>query len=194
MKLNLGSILILASLMSCPAYADDRKGMEHDMSHMNMKSSPDASNKPYDHQFIDTMMHHHMMAIHMAKMAESKAAHPELKSKIHMMMEEQQKEVDELKSLKQKHYADKGEALNTALPGMASIENMGMHQLMEAQGEDFDQKFITMMSKHHKSGIELAQSEIRRGKQADVKAFAQKTMQGQKKDIADMAEIKKDLK
>lgn len=197
MKHNLFPILMVASLMSCPAFADDMKdmkGMEHGRSHMTMKSSPAVSSKAYDHQFIDTMMQHHMMAMHMAEMAEPKATHPELKSTIRRMMDEQQKEMDELKSLKQKHYADKGEAINADLPGMASSKNMDMHQLTEAEGEDFDKKFITMMTKHHKSGIELAQSEIRRGKHTDVKAFAQKTMQGQKKDLDDMARIKQELK
>lgn len=134
-----------------------------------------------------------MMAMQMAEMAEPKAVNPELKAKIRMMMEEQQKEIDELKNLKEKHYGDKGEAMNTELPGMASSKNMDMHELMDAQGKAFDQKFIAMMTQHHKSGIELAQSELARGKQLDVKAFAKKTIQGQKKDITDMAKIKKDM-
>lgn len=193
MKHNLLSMLMVAGLMSCPAFADDMKGMEHGMSNMSMKSSPNAQSKAYDHQFIDTVMQHHQMAMQMSQMSEPKATHPELKSKIRMMMEEQQKEMDELQSLKLKHYADKGEAINMELPGMATAKKMDMHELMEVQGEAFDQKFITMMTQHHKTGVDLAQSEVRNGKQSDVKALAQKIIQSQKKDIADMARIKKEL-
>jgi uncharacterized protein (DUF305 family) len=183
--------LIAACLFSVSIHADDMKGMNHEMSHMNMQSSPNAQSAPYDHQFLDTMMQHHKMAMHMAEMAEPKATHAELKEKIRMMKDEQQKEMEELQSLKQKLYGDKGDAINMKMPGMMSMKNMDMHTLYSAQGEEFDSKFVTMMNKHHQGGITMAQNEVSRGKQSEVKAIAKKIIENQKKDIAEMTKMKK---
>lgn len=100
MKRTILSALIAVCCFSTATYADERKameGMNHDMSQMTMESSPNAQRAAYDHQFLDTMMHHHMMAIHMAEMAQSKASRKELKDKAKMMMEEQNKEIEELR-------------------------------------------------------------------------------------------------
>lgn len=185
--------LLANCYLSGPAFADDMenmKGMQHDISQMHMQSSPNAQSKPYDQQFLDTMMHHHMMAMDMAKMAQPKATHPELKAMIQKMLDQQKKEMDELKALKEQLYSGKGDAINMGLPGVASTKNMDMDSLMSASEEEFDRKFIDMMTKHHKSGIALAQSEVNKGKQSEVKSLAKKIIQSQEKDITEMSKMK----
>ena len=192
MNRTLLPVLLVTFCIPFPIYANDMEGMKHDMSEMRMQSSPNAENAAYDHQFIDTMMQHHKMAMHMAKMAEPKVVNPELKDKIRMMLDEQKAELNELKSLKQKLYVDKGEAINMKMPGMMPMQSMEMKELMSARGEDFDDRFVMMMNKHHKGGITMAQREISRGKQSDVKELARKIKQSQEKDIADMTKMKKE--
>jgi uncharacterized protein (DUF305 family) len=183
--------------LATPVYADNTatKHNAHEMSHEHkqMQSSPNAQSAAYDHQFIDTMMAHHQMAMHMSEMAEPKVTHPELKDKIRMMMDEQKKEIEEFQSLKQKHYGDKGDALNMKMPGMMSMGSMDMKALESAQGADFDKKFIDMMIKHHKGGITMAESELKKGKQSDVKEMASKIIKNQKRDIDEMSRMKKEL-
>jgi len=194
MKRTLLPVLIAACWFSTTPLADDMrnmKGMDHGMPHMTVESSPNAQSKEYDHQFIDTMIQHHTMAMHMAQTAEPKATHTELKNKIQIMMEEQKKEMDELQQLKQQLYGDKGEAVNLKFPGMKPMNHQQMKELSAVEGEKFDMKFVSMMTLHHKQGITMAQSEINKGKQSEVKALAKKISQSQQKDIADMAKMKK---
>jgi uncharacterized protein (DUF305 family) len=54
----------------------------------------------------------------------------------------------------------------------------------------YDLQFIDMMVHHHQDGIRMADVEQRDGDRADVKAFAQKTAEGQKKDIAELQAIR----
>lgn len=185
------STAIAACLLSTSLYAAD---MNHEMSHenMSMQSSPKAASAPYDHQFIDTMMQHHEMAIQMSQMAAPKVQSPELKDKIDMMIAAQKKESEQLKSLNQQLYGGKPDAVNMKLPGMMSMSDMDMDGLMSAQGKAFDMKFIDMMNKHHQGGISMAQSEINKGKQAEVKALAREIAASQKKDIADLTRMKKE--
>lgn len=54
----------------------------------------------------------------------------------------------------------------------------------------YDMQFIDMMIHHHQDGVKMAAIEERDGSRAAVKAFAQKTAEGQKKDIAELQAIR----
>lgn len=56
-------------------------------------------------------------------------------------------------------------------------------QSMPMTGE-VDHDFVTAMRKHHQDGIEMAQIELRNGKDPEAKKFAQTIIDTQKKDIA----------
>lgn len=49
-----------------------------------------------------------------------------------------------------------------------------------------DAMFVSMMSKHHRDGIEMARAEESRGSSATVKALAAKIRQGQEKELAEL--------
>lgn len=55
-------------------------------------------------------------------------------------------------------------------------------QGMQMSG-DADRDFMTMMRQHHQQAIEMAQTEIKEGKDATAKAFARKVIQEQEKEI-----------
>src|SRR5437764_13640370 len=48
---------------------------------------------------------------------------------------------------------------------------------------DPDRDFVAMMRQHHQQGSEMAQTELKDGKDATAKAFARKMIQEQQKDI-----------
>lgn len=54
----------------------------------------------------------------------------------------------------------------------------------------YDMQFIDMMIHHHQDGVKMSAIEERDGSRADVKAFARKTADGQKKDIAELQAIR----
>ena len=58
-------------------------------------------------------------------------------------------------------------------------------QSMKMSG-DTDRDFLTMMRHHHQSGIKMAEAELRHGKSAEAKAMAQKIIDAQTKEIAEI--------
>jgi uncharacterized protein (DUF305 family) len=62
--------------------------------------------EPFDLAFIDMMLPHHQQAIEAAQMAEQQAVHQETKDLAQKMIEEQQKEIDELTSWRQEWYGN----------------------------------------------------------------------------------------
>ena len=57
----------------------------------------------------------------------------------------------------------------------------------------YDMQFIDMMIHHHQDGVKMSAIEERDGTRAAVKTFAQKTAEGQKKDIAELQAMRERL-
>ena len=74
-------------------------GMKMDMEDTRRKLRA-AEGPAFDRLFLDTMIHHHMMAIDMAKEATTKAEHPELKEFARQAIVKQQSELAEMNKLK----------------------------------------------------------------------------------------------
>lgn len=67
---------------------------------------------------------------------------------------------------------------------MQRMMNADMQEMaaMELSG-DVDHDFATLMRRHHQSGIEMAEMQLKEGKDAELKKIAQKIKDGQKKEI-----------
>jgi uncharacterized protein (DUF305 family) len=173
----------------------DMRGMQMnkaDMDSMHMGSSPDATKAPTDLQFLDTMSMHHKMAVNMAGLAESRTAHAELKAMAKKMMDDQQKEITQMKGWREQWYAGKPEAMNMQMPGMSkSMMGMSMNKLAAAKGEEFDRMFIDMMSQHHEGAIKMSQAAQPKLQHAEIKALAKKIVTAQKEELAQMKAWKK---
>lgn len=66
-----------------------------------------------------------------------------------------------------------------------SMDHMDMnHKHMKMTGnQDYD--FAMMMKMHHEKGVKMAQKELDKGKDPEMRAAAQKIIDAQKKEIAD---------
>lgn len=64
-------------------------------------------------------------------------------------------------------------------------KNMKQMQQMTMTG-DVDRDFATMMKHHHQGGIEMAQVQARDGKDPEMRQQAQKIIEAQKKEIAEL--------
>lgn len=195
-KIALASFMFIA--MSGSAMPQHQSGSHggagHEMANMHSmhKSSPNAAKAPYELQFLDTMAMHHQMAMHMASLVESRSNSQHLKDMAKKMMVEQEKEIAQLKGWKEQWYAGKPEAMNMKMPGMPeSMKGMSSEKLTSAKGEQFDRLFVDMMSQHHKGAIKMAQTAAPKLQHAEVKEFANKVVEMQKKEVAHMAEMKK---
>ena len=82
-----------------------------------------------------------------------------------------------------------------SLPAFAQDKSSGLHGVMEKNMKemqsmqmsgDVDKDFAMMMKHHHQSGIEMAQVQLREGKDPELKKQAQQIIDGQKKEMAQL--------
>ncbi|MGN6182371.1 MAG: DUF305 domain-containing protein [Thermoanaerobaculia bacterium] len=114
-----------------------------------------------DRMFADAMAQHHRDGVRMAQMAVQKAASAELRTMSQRMIDDQQREIGELQSLR-------GDAPMTPMSEMMSMPGMmpesemqsAMTRLENASGRDFDVAFTEIMPRHHQSAITMARAEL----------------------------------
>ena len=121
-----------------------------------------------DKQFFEKAAAGGMMEVEVGRLAESKAQNADVKSFGATLVKDHSAANDELKALAQK----KGVALPTALP---KHEQKTVDKLSKAK--DFDKEFIKEVGlEDHKKDIKLFEKTSKDSKDADVKAFAAKTL------------------
>lgn len=86
-------------------------------------------------------------------------------------------------------------ALLAAMPVSAQDKSSEMHQMMSKNMQemesmkmtgDIDRDFAMMMKHHHQSGMEMARVQARNGKDPELRQQAQKIMESQKKEMAEL--------
>ena len=175
-----------ATVTSTPASTPSHDGSMPGMSHM-MQSSPNAASAPYDLQFLDTMTAHHQGAIDMARPAEQKAQHAELKAFATKIVADQQKEIAQMKAWRDQWYAGKPEAMNMEMPGMMdSMKGMDMKAMNAASGNEFDIMFLDMMTPHHSGAVAMAKEALTKAEHAEIKNLARQIIAAQEQEIAQM--------
>ncbi len=164
------------------------------MNHSDMKSSPNSASQPYDLQFIDTMTHHHQGAIDMAETALKKTQNAELKTFAQKIIDDQKKEIAQMKDWREKWYAGKPPAMNMEMPGMNDSMKMMMGDEMKkfeaATGKEFDLMFLDMMTPHHQGAITMAKEALTKAEHPEIKTLAQTIISAQEKEIKQMADWK----
>ncbi len=172
--------------MTANSNANNMQGMSG-MDHSMMKSSPNAASAPYDLQFIDTMSGHHQAAIDMARPAETKAQHAELKEMARDIISDQEREISQMKGWREQWFKDKPQAVNMEMPGMMdSMKGMDMNRLNAASSNAFDLMFLDMMTPHHQGAITMAREALTRAEHPEIKRLAQQIIDAQEREIAQM--------
>lgn len=168
----------------------DHNKMDHGgVDHSTMKSSPNAASAPYDLQFIDTMITHHQGAIDMAKPCAANAQHAEIKTLCANIVRDQKKEIDEMKSWRDKWFAGAALALNMEMAGMSdSMKGMDMKKLEAAKGSDFDLEFIRQMNPHHEGAVTMAKEAAQKSTKDEIKKLAAEIIKAQEAEIKQMKE------
>ncbi len=157
----------------------------------DMKSSPNAASQPYDLQFLDTMTHHHQMAVDMAKTAVGKTQNQELKAFAQKIIADQNKEIAQMKDWREKWYAGKPPAMNMEMDGMEdSMKGMDMKKLESLSGKDFDLEFINQMTPHHDGAVEMAKEALTKAEHAEIKTLSNQIIKAQEAEIKQMADWK----
>src|SRR4051794_19868006 len=99
-----------------------------------------------DERFIDMMVPHHMMAIEQAKVAQQNTEHTEIEQLAGDIISSQQREIEELKSIKEEEF---GTTETPTMMNPEEMDNMGMTVPDELENQQpFDEAFIDSMMPH----------------------------------------------
>lgn len=165
-----------------------------EMNHSEMKSDPNAARAPYDLQFIDTMTSHHQGAVEMAEMALKKSENADLKKFAQKIIDDQKKEIAQMKEWRDKWYPGAAPAKNMEMPGMADSMKMmtgdGMKKMEAMTGKDFDLHFLEMMTPHHAGAVEMAKEALSKAEHPEIKTLAAGIIKAQEAEIKMMDEWK----
>jgi len=173
----------------------NHNGMNHNtMNHTEMTSDANAASAPYDLQFIDTMTHHHEGAVEMSEVVLKKSSNEDLKKFTQKIIDDQKKEIAQMKDWREKWFAGKPAAKNMEMAGMKDSMKMmsgdAMKKWEAASGKEFDLMFLEMMTDHHKGAVTMAKDALKKAEHAEIKTLANEIIKAQEAEIKQMSEWK----
>jgi len=128
-----------------------------------------------------------MMEVTLGKAAQTKSLNAEVKNFGNMMITDHSKANDELKTL--------AASKNITIPAAMGDEQQKMSdKMMEKSGADFDKDYMSMMIDDHKDDIDKFEKAADNCKDADIKAFAARTLPVLKKHLEAAIVIEDNLK
>jgi uncharacterized protein (DUF305 family) len=157
------------------------ENMMHDMSTMQMTNDP-------DHDFAMMMRHHHQAAVEMAQVEVRDGKDGELKQLAQKMISAQQGEIDAFNTFLNGH---KPAATNAPASQamMAAMKRMGKGHGSGEESTDHD--FADLMIPHHQSAIDMSRAYLPHAKNAEIKKMAEKIIQDQTVEIAQLQTMMK---
>jgi len=122
-----------------------------------------------DSTFMKTAAMDGMAEVEHGRLAAQNAASDEVKQFAQRMVDDHGKANDELKALASQK--------NVTLPTELDAKHKAMQdKLSKLKGQAFDKAYMTHMVTAHKQAVTLFQQEAKSGKDAETKAFAEKTL------------------
>ena len=150
----------------------------------------------FDRQFIDMMVPHHQGAIEMAKLAQQRGEHEEVKQLADAIIRSQDDEIRTRKEWRKSWFgSDQTPPMNQmpSVPGVAAHAGHGGAMDMTADVEalrtatgPFDSAFIDAMIPHHQSAIEAARAAETRAERTEIKELAKAIIADQQREIDQM--------
>ncbi len=158
-------------------------GTDHGAGHSAGAGHGSPATAEYDQTFIDAMVPHHQAAIDMARLAQTKAEHSELKDLANAIATDQEGEIAQMKAWRKAWYG------SDTIPAGAGGHQMGgmdvdLGQLANMQ--PFDRAFIDAMIPHHQSALEMAREAQTKAKRQEIKDLAGRIAAAQQREIDQM--------
>lgn len=150
---------------------------------------------PFDRAFIDMMVPHHQGAVAMAQIAQKRAQHKQVRLLANDVIAGQDREIRQMKAWRKAWYGSAAtpsmDTMST-LPG-ASMSTMGMMTDIRhlRTAKPFDKAFLDAMLPHHRSAVQAATLELRRGSHAQLKNLARGIIAAQRLEIREMQSWRK---
>ena len=139
-----------------------------------------------DKAFLKSAADANMMEAHVGKMAEEQASDNGVKSFGQTLVQDHTKSYDELTAVANKT----GE---TIPKGIDVRRNRAVQELAREKGPAFDRQFVRHEVQDHQKTIAEFKREAEKGQNADVKAYAQKTIPTLEEHLQKAQELEKSL-
>jgi len=154
-----------------------------------------ATHNDADAAFAQMMIVHHEGALEMAELAQSAAQSPDVVALAERISAAQGPEIDLMTGWLEAWGEPGPDAMGHGgmdhggmdMDGMAQAGAMGA--LEQLSGQEFDRRFLELMTAHHEGAIEMAESEIEHGANPDALALARTLIDAQTAEIAEMANL-----
>lgn len=160
------------------------------------------TNTAIDRHFIEQMIPHHQDAITMAKVAQTKAQHSEIKSLAKNIIDSQRKEIQQMndwyKAWFGKEVPSDTEVMNQhGMMRGSNSTHMGMmgddtDTAILENSSNFDKTFIEEMIPHHQMAVMMANMLLQGTSRPEMKQLAQNIISSQTKEINEMRQWYKD--
>lgn len=145
-----------------------------------------------DKHFIEQMIPHHEGAIDMAKLARTKATHPEVKVLAEAIIKAQATEITDMTSWYKDWFGKRVSSGGSSMMGGGMMSGSGMHMggqedmtTLEA-ATDFDKAFLEQMIPHHQLAIMMAQMLKSGTTRPEMIQLANNIIESQSKEIGQM--------
>jgi uncharacterized protein (DUF305 family) len=188
-------------LTSCSSPASDGHA-DHPAS--SESSAPVVTGQPAgfnadDIAFATNMIPHHQQAVAMSALVPDHSTNPAVVKLAADISGAQGPEIETMKVFLvqwKEGGSDSGtdgqQGDHDAMPGMGMhgmVDDATMAKLQSLKGAEFDQLWLTSMIGHHEGAIEMANTEIAKGSNADAKQLAQEIVTAQQAEIVQMKQM-----
>ncbi len=195
----IGAVLVI-TLTACAGAAGPAGTPSGAASPTTPAGASQAAASAFDQAFIDMMVPHHQSATEMAKLAQERAEHEELRTLAGEIIAAQDAEITQMRDWRQEWFGSPETPPMDAmplLPGM-EMEGMGMDMgdgatmdmttdIEELRDADpFDLAFLDAMIPHHESAIEAGQIALEESENSEIRSLAEEIISSQQAEIDQM--------
>mgnify|MGYP000940151651 FL=1 len=173
----------------------------HSMGASSMESAPSQAVDPAadftdaDVAFASMMYPHHAQAVEMASMVDGRSTNLDVVTLADEIADAQGPEMDQLASWLTEWGQPSPSAMPDDMQGMdhgsggGMMSSQDMASLTALSGDEFDQRWLTMMIDHHRGAVAMAETEIEEGSNDDAVAMARTIVETQNAEIARMEQL-----
>jgi uncharacterized protein (DUF305 family) len=139
--------------------------------------------------FVQMMIPHHAQALAMAELTAGRAGDARVGALAQRIRAAQAPEIDRLRAwLSERRLAETTPGHDhAAMPGMQ--DGTAMSALRAARGADFDRRFVTMMTSHHRGALQMASDVLSGGSDHSMSEFANELAVEQGSEIRRLADL-----
>lgn len=199
------SVLGLASVFAVAAVLGLRAQEPQGQHSAKSESASHAQHISGDSDYVEMLLMHHKHGIEMSQAVIDRGQSEEVEQLARNILEGQQRDSKELEQLRENlesrasapkgtsgrsgHEAGMGHD-SSSMKEMQKKMDANVEQLRAASGAEADRMFLSMMTRHHQQAITMTNAAMPKLSAPAVRQFAEKTVDMQKKEIAELKAVK----